>query len=58
MTTIVNTHTHYDHVGGNPDFADNVDIVVHENTKANVEAMRLVTGIPMDQQFLVLAKIK
>jgi len=50
VTTIINTHTHYDHVGGNPDFPDNVDIVVHENTKANMEVMRPVTGIPMDQQ--------
>ena len=50
ITTIINTHTHYDHVGSNPDFPDNVDIVVQENTKANMEAMRPVTGIPMDQQ--------
>lgn len=50
VTTIINTHTHYDHVGGNPDFPDNVDIVVHENTKANMEAMRAVSGIPMEQQ--------
>jgi cyclase len=50
ITTIINTHTHYDHVGSNPDFPDNVDIVVHENTKANMEAMRPVTGIPMEQQ--------
>jgi cyclase len=50
ITTIINTHTHYDHVGTNPDFPDNVDIVVHENTKANMEAMRAVTGIPLEQQ--------
>jgi cyclase len=50
ITRIINTHTHYDHVGSNPDFPDNVDIVVHENTKANMEAMRPVTGIPMEQQ--------
>lgn len=50
ITTIINTHTHYDHVGSNPDFPDNVDIVVHENTKANMEAMKPVTGIPMEQQ--------
>src|SRR5262245_25274717 len=57
VTTIINTHTHYDHVGGNPDFPDNVDIVVHENTKANMEAMRPVTGIPMEQQtFLTVFK--
>jgi glyoxylase-like metal-dependent hydrolase (beta-lactamase superfamily II) len=50
VTTIINTHTHYDHVGSNPDFPDNVDIVVQENTKANMEAMRAVAGIPIEQQ--------
>jgi glyoxylase-like metal-dependent hydrolase (beta-lactamase superfamily II) len=50
VTTIINTHTHYDHVGTNPDFPANVDIVVHENTKANMEAMKPVTGIPTEQQ--------
>ena len=44
ITTIINTHTHYDHVSSNPEFPDNVDIVVHENTKSNMEAMRAVTG--------------
>jgi cyclase len=50
ITTIINTHTHFDHVGTNPDFPDTVDIVVHDNTKANMEAMRAVTGIPAEQQ--------
>src|SRR6185295_2201728 len=40
VTTIVNTHTHGDHVSGNVDFPASVDIVVHENTKANMAAMR------------------
>jgi glyoxylase-like metal-dependent hydrolase (beta-lactamase superfamily II) len=46
ITTIVNTHTHGDHVSGNVDFAQNVDIVTHENTAANMKAMRPVTSIP------------
>src|SRR4029453_11906603 len=50
ITTLINTHTHYDHVGGNPDFPATVDIVVHENTKANMEAMRPVMGIPIETQ--------
>ena len=50
ITTIINTHTHYDHVGTNPDFPATVDIVVHENTKANMEAMKVVTGVPVEQQ--------
>ncbi|MBM61564.1 MAG: hypothetical protein CL484_01300 [Acidobacteria bacterium] len=34
VTTIINTHTHYDHSGGNVEFPDTVDFVVHENTVA------------------------
>jgi cyclase len=45
ITTIVNTHTHGDHVSGNVDFAQNVDIVTHENTAANMKAWRPVTSI-------------
>jgi glyoxylase-like metal-dependent hydrolase (beta-lactamase superfamily II) len=33
VTTIINTHTHGDHVGGNVDFPPNVEIIAHENTK-------------------------
>src|SRR5512132_2403223 len=40
ITTIVNTHTHGDHVSGNVEFPASVDIVVQENTKANMGAMR------------------
>jgi glyoxylase-like metal-dependent hydrolase (beta-lactamase superfamily II) len=40
VTTIINTHTHGDHVSGNVDFADNVEIVAHENTAANMKQMR------------------
>jgi glyoxylase-like metal-dependent hydrolase (beta-lactamase superfamily II) len=37
VTTIINTHTHFDHVGGNVDFPTTVEFVAHENTKANME---------------------
>src|SRR6187431_473069 len=37
ITTIINTHTHGDHVSGNVEFPATVDIVTHENTKKNVE---------------------
>jgi glyoxylase-like metal-dependent hydrolase (beta-lactamase superfamily II) len=37
---IINTHTHGDHVSGNVEFPATVDIVTHENTKKNMEAMR------------------
>jgi glyoxylase-like metal-dependent hydrolase (beta-lactamase superfamily II) len=39
VTTLINTHTHGDHVSGNVDFPATVDIVVQENTKANMEKM-------------------
>ena len=39
ITTLINTHTHGDHVSGNVDFPATVDIVVQENTKANMEKM-------------------
>jgi cyclase len=40
VTTIINTHTHGDHVSGNVEFPADVDIVAHENTAANMKAMR------------------
>ena len=40
VTTIINTHTHGDHVSGNVEFPATVDVVAHENTKANMMAMR------------------
>jgi cyclase len=44
ITTIINTHTHYDHVSGNVEFPATVDVVVQENTQANMERMSPVTG--------------
>jgi glyoxylase-like metal-dependent hydrolase (beta-lactamase superfamily II) len=45
ITTVINTHTHGDHVSGNVEFPVTVDIVVHENTAANMKKMAPVTGI-------------
>jgi cyclase len=45
ITTIINTHTHGDHVSGNVEFPASVEIIVQENTKANMQEMRAVTGI-------------
>jgi cyclase len=39
ITTIINTHTHGDHTGGNEAFGTTVDSVVQENTKANMAKM-------------------
>ena len=45
VTTIINTHTHGDHVSGNVEFPATVDIVVHENTAANMKNMRPAAGV-------------
>lgn len=36
VTTIINTHNHFDHTGSNIDFPVTVETVVHENAKANL----------------------
>ncbi|MQA28383.1 MAG: MBL fold metallo-hydrolase [Luteitalea sp.] len=36
VTMIINTHTHNDHTGSNPEFPASVEFVAHENTKANL----------------------
>jgi glyoxylase-like metal-dependent hydrolase (beta-lactamase superfamily II) len=45
VTQIVNTHTHGDHVSGNVEMPMNVEIIVQENTKTNMQEMRGATGI-------------
>lgn len=45
VTTIINTHSHGDHVSGNVEFPANVEIVAHENTAKNVQAWPPVYGI-------------
>src|SRR2546427_3445731 len=44
VTTIINTHTHGDHTGSNNMFPATVEIVAHENTKANMEKMDAFKG--------------
>jgi cyclase len=44
VTTIINTHTHGDHVSGNVEFPATVDIIVQDNTKANMEKMLAPPG--------------
>ena len=48
VTTIINTHTHFDHVSGNVEFPPSVDVVVHENTKPLLNEWNPVTGFPGD----------
>jgi len=45
VTQIINTHTHGDHVSGNVEMPVNVEVIVQENTKANMMEMRGATGI-------------
>ena len=44
VTTIINTHTHFDHVSGNVEFPPTVEVIAHENTVALMKEMRSVTG--------------
>jgi len=44
VTMIINTHTHGDHTGSNEAFPASVDIVAHENTKANMMKMPAFAG--------------
>ena len=45
VTTIINTHSHFDHVSGNPEFPGTVDIVAHENAQPFMEDMQPVSGL-------------
>jgi cyclase len=36
VTTIINTHTHFDHSGSNTEFPATVEFVAHENTRAQM----------------------
>jgi cyclase len=45
VTTIINTHTHFDHVNGNAEFPTTVDIVTSENTKKLMEDWHAVYGV-------------
>jgi glyoxylase-like metal-dependent hydrolase (beta-lactamase superfamily II) len=39
VTTVINTHTHGDHVSGNVEFPATVEVITQANTKANMEKM-------------------
>ena len=45
ITTIINTHTHGDHVSGNVEFPATVEVIVQENTAKNMQEMRGATGV-------------
>jgi glyoxylase-like metal-dependent hydrolase (beta-lactamase superfamily II) len=45
ITTIINTHTHGDHVSGNVEFPATVEVITHANTAENMKKMAPVTGL-------------
>jgi cyclase len=44
VMTIINTHAHIDHTGGNPEFPSATEIVAHENAKAAMEQLEVFRG--------------
>ena len=46
VTTVINTHSHFDHVGSNEAFPATVDVVTHENTRAVMAKDPAVKDIP------------
>jgi glyoxylase-like metal-dependent hydrolase (beta-lactamase superfamily II) len=46
VTTIINTHTHGDHVSGNVEFPATVDVVTQKNTRVNMAKMISPGGPP------------
>jgi cyclase len=48
VTTLINTHTHGDHVSGNVEFPATVDIITQENTKTNM--MKMIPNSTADNQ--------
>lgn len=50
ITTIINTHTHFDHVNGNVELPGKLEIVTHANTKTYMDQANPVTGLQTGQQ--------
>ncbi|MDP6582209.1 MAG: MBL fold metallo-hydrolase, partial [Vicinamibacterales bacterium] len=45
ITTIINTHAHFDHVDGNVEFPASVEFVAHENTQRLMRENNAVRGL-------------
>src|SRR5688572_18468376 len=50
VTTIINTHAHFDHASGNVEFPANVEVVTHQNTKTYMEQAKPVSGVQQGPQ--------
>jgi glyoxylase-like metal-dependent hydrolase (beta-lactamase superfamily II) len=48
ITTLINTHTHFDHTGGNPDFPAAVEVVTHANTARYMKENNPVSGLKIE----------
>jgi glyoxylase-like metal-dependent hydrolase (beta-lactamase superfamily II) len=46
VTTIINTHSHWDHLSGNPDFPASVEVIAHENVPGYVKNWKAAYGRP------------
>lgn len=46
ISTVLNTHHHFDHAGANPDFATYARVISHENARANMLANRTASAAP------------
>ena len=44
VTTVINTHAHYDHTSGNVAMAPTIEIIAHENTAKLIPTISVVTG--------------
>ena len=58
ITTIINTHFHFDHASGNVEFPANVEVVTHENTKGYLEQGKPVYGLDQIPQPNLFAESK
>lgn len=45
VSTIINTHTHFDHVGGNVEFPAAVEVVTHANTERLMREWNDISGL-------------
>jgi glyoxylase-like metal-dependent hydrolase (beta-lactamase superfamily II) len=50
VTTIINTHTHFDHVSGNVEFPATVEVVTHATTAKLMQEMNPVYGLQTGPQ--------
>ena len=50
VTTVINTHTHYDHTNGQVEFPPSVEVVAHENTRRYMEVSNPVYALQSGPQ--------